>query len=277
MKLTLGFSPCPNDTFIFDAIVNKKIDLHGLEFEILMEDVETLNVLALEGRLDITKLSYHAYAYCNDKYVILNSGSALGNNCGPLFISKKQIEEKDIEGLNVAIPGKLTTAHFLFSIYYPQIKNKNQMLFSDIENAILEDKVDAGVIIHENRFTYEQKGLIKICDLGEKWETETHFPIPLGGIMLKRDRAVDLKTKIEQIIIESIKYANSQNQLISPFIKAYSQELSDEVIYKHIALYVNNYSLDLGFKGRGAIEYMYKKATELKLIKPLTHNIFSHN
>ncbi|HMG16317.1 MAG TPA: 1,4-dihydroxy-6-naphthoate synthase [Saprospiraceae bacterium] len=277
MKLTLGFSPCPNDTFIFDAIVNKKIDLHGLDFEVCMEDVETLNEWALEGKLDITKLSYHAYAYCHDEYVILNSGSALGNNCGPLFISKKLIDEKDLSNISVAIPGKLTTAHFLFSIFYPHIKNKQQMLFSEIENAILDERVDAGVIIHENRFTYEEKGLKKICDLGEKWEKETHYPIPLGGIMLKRDKSDDLGLKLDKIIHDSIQHAYLQKPLITPFIKAHSQELSDEVIYKHIALYVNKYSLNLGIKGREAIQYMYQKATELELIKPLTHNIFSHN
>ena len=277
MKLTLGFSPCPNDTFIFDAIVNKKIDLHGLDFEVYMEDVETLNEWALQGKLDITKLSYHAYTYCHDQYVILNSGSALGNNCGPLFISKKTISDNDLNNISVAIPGKLTTAHFLFSIFYPNIKNKHQMLFSDIENAILNEKVDAGVIIHENRFTYEQKGLKKICDLGEKWETETRYPIPLGGIMLKRDKSEELGRKLEQIIHDSIEHAYLQKPLITPFIKAHSQELSDEVIYKHIALYVNKYSLDLGIQGRKAIQYMYQKATELELIKPLTHNIFSHN
>ncbi len=277
MKLTLGFSPCPNDTFIFEAIVNKKIELHGLDFEVYMEDVETLNEWAIQGKLDVTKLSYHAYAYCHDQYVILNSGSALGNNCGPLFISKRIIEEKDFNNIKVAIPGKLTTAHFLFSIFYPQIKNKHQMLFSEIENAILDEKADAGVIIHENRFTYEQKGLRKICDLGEKWETETHYPIPLGGIMLKRDKSEELGKKLEQIIHDSIEHAYLQKPLITPYIRAHSQELSDDVIYKHIALYVNKYSLDLGIKGREAIQYMYQKATELELIKSLTHNIFSHN
>ena len=277
MKLTLGFSPCPNDTYIFEAMANKKIDLHGYDFEIIMKDVETLNEWALKGKLDITKLSYHAYAYCNDKYSILDSGSALGTNCGPLFISKRKIEEHELKDIKVAIPGKLTTAHFLFSIFYPQILNKHQMLFSEIEDAILNDVVDAGVIIHENRFTYESKGLQKICDLGEKWEKETNHHIPLGGIMVNRNIPHPEALIIEDIIRSSIEYANSRDKEITPYIKTHSQELEDEVIHKHIALYVNKYSLSLGKEGRDAISYMYNKATELQLIKPLTYSIFLHN
>lgn len=177
MTLTLGISPCPNDTFIFDAMVHKKIDTEGLSFELIINDVEKLNLLALQHTLDITKLSYYAYAHAINKYVVLDAGSALGKNCGPLLIAKPEYQKRDIGNLVVAIPGKYTTAHFLLSMAFPRVKNKVEMPFSEIENALVHDRVNAGVIIHENRFTYQDKGLVKIMDLGEYWETQTGLPI----------------------------------------------------------------------------------------------------
>ena len=186
MKLTLGFSPCPNDTFIFDAMVHHKIDTEGLEFEVVMEDVEELNQRAFAHELDITKLSFHAYAYLINRYVLLSAGSALGNNCGPLLIAKKEMSEKEINNSKIAIPGKFTTANFLLGLAYPKAQNKIPVLFSEIEEAILSGKVDAGLVIHETRFTYHERGLVKIIDLGEYWEGDTGLPIPLGGIVVKR-------------------------------------------------------------------------------------------
>src|SRR5256885_7007631 len=184
MKLSLAFSPCPNDCFMFDAIVNRRIDLEGLEFAVHLADVESLNDAALSGQAQVSKLSYHAYAYCADSYVLLDAGSALGRNCGPLLISKRAISQQNVAAgtLRIAIPGKYTTANFLLGLAFPEARNKTELLFSDIEGAVLDGRFDAGLIIHENRFTYADKGLQKIVDLGEFWEAETGAPIPLDGI-----------------------------------------------------------------------------------------------
>ncbi len=186
MKLSISFSPCPNDCFIFDAIVNRRIDLEGLEFDVRLADVEALNAAALAGDAQITKLSYHAYAYCAERFVLLDAGGALGRNCGPLLISKRAIAADVLASgqLRIAIPGKYTTANLLLGLAFPKAQNKSEWLFSEIENAVASGRVDAGLIIHENRFTYEAKGLKKIIDLGEFWESETGAPIPLGGIVI---------------------------------------------------------------------------------------------
>src|SRR4029079_17414590 len=178
MTMSLGFSPCPNDCFMFDAIVNKRIDLEGLEFSERLEDVETLNRAAFSQAVDITKLSYHAYAYCAADYVLLDAGSALGRNCGPLLISKRTIGSSEVASgtLRIAIPGRYTTANFLLGLAFPAAQDKSEVLFSEIEAAVLDGRCDAGLIIHDNRFTYAAKGLQKIVDLGEFWEAETGSP-----------------------------------------------------------------------------------------------------
>lgn len=260
MELRLGFSTCPNDTFIFDALVHHKIDTEGLNFEILLADVEELNKAAFEHQIDITKLSYHAYAYVSNNYTLLDSGSALGNNNGPLLISKFKIYPDEIDDLNIAIPGKYTTANLLLSIAYPNALYKKEYLFSDIEEAVLSNEVDAGLIIHENRFTYESKGLLKIMDLGEFWEDKTNLPIPLGGIVVNKKLAMDIQLKINRLIRKSIEYAYENPESSLGFIKQYAQEMNPEVMRKHIALYVNEYSLDLGEKGKSAIATLYKEA-----------------
>jgi len=277
-KLTIGFSPCPNDCFIFDALIYNKIDTEGLQFEVVMEDVEALNQKAFRTELDITKLSYHAYAFLTKPYQLLNAGSALGNNCGPLLISKnKNISTltSDISNLTIAIPGKYTTANFLLSLAFPDAKNKVEMLFSDIEDAVLSGKADAGLIIHENRFTYEQKGLKKIIDLGEYWETVTKAPIPLGGIVVRRSLSGELKQKINRVLRKSVEYAFANTKSSLNFVKAHAQEMSEEVMYKHIDLYVNNYSIDLGPEGKRAVKLLFDKAQELGVIDKIEEEIFS--
>ena len=276
MILSLGFSPCPNDSFIFDALVHKKIDTQGLDFEFVLEDVETLNRKAFEQKLDITKLSYHAFAYLTDKYTLLNSGSALGNNCGPLLISKSQIPnpKSQIPNLRIAIPGKYTTANFLFSLAFPKATNKIEMIFSEIEDSVLSGKADAGLIIHENRFTYEQKGLKKIIDLGEYWESIANAPIPLGGIVVKKDFPDELKQKINRVLRRSIEFAFANPKSSINFVKNHAQEMSEEVMYKHIDLYVNNYSIDLGKKGRRAVQLLFDKAVEQGVISKIKGPIF---
>lgn len=267
MKLTLGYSPCPNDCFIFDALIHKKIDTQGIEFDVQLADVETLNRKALQGELDITKLSFHAYAHSIGHYIMLRAGSALGFNCGPLFVRKKNETNAltTFADYKVAIPGKLTTASFLFSLAYPEIKNKTEYVFSDIEDAVLRGEVNAGLIIHENRFTYEEKGLEKIKDLGEYWDSLIHAPIPLGGIAIKRNLDTKLQQQINDLIRQSVLYAFANPESSMPYVRAHAQEMSEEVMKKHIALYVNDFSVDLGTLGKEAIHLMFDKARELNM------------
>jgi 1,4-dihydroxy-6-naphthoate synthase len=268
MKLTLGFSPCPNDTFIFDALVNKKINIEGLEFEVVLEDVETLNKWSFEKKLDITKLSYPAFFQNLDKYVLLNSGAALGKGVGPLLISKQNIQHStfNIQQATIALPGRNTTANLLFSFAYPEAKNKKHMIFSAIEESVLNEQTELGVIIHENRFTYQQKGLHKVTDLGEYWEEKMHAPIPLGGIAVRRSIDKETSLKINKLIRKSIEFAFSNYPLITEYVKQHSQEMSEDVMRQHIELYVNNFSIDLGIDGKQAIETLYKiAATQLPI------------
>ncbi len=255
MKLTLGFSPCPNDTFIFDALVNKKIDTGEIEFDVVLEDVETLNQWALMGKLDITKLSFPAFFQSLDKYILLNSGSALGKGVGPILVSKENIQYSifNVQCSSIAVPGLNTTANMLLGFAFPDAKNKIPLQFSEIEDAVLAGKTDLGVIIHENRFTYKQKGLHKVIDLGEYWEDKMKAPIPLGGIVIKRsiDRLISLE--VDTLIRKSIDYAFSNYPAVSDFVKQHSQTMSEDVMRQHIELYVNNFSKDLGDDGKKAI------------------------
>ena len=270
MNLTLGFSPCPNDTFIFDALVNNKIDTGGLKFDAVLEDVETLNQWAMEGRLAITKLSYGVLPLVLDKYIVLNSGSALGRGVGPLLISnnlprplkgKPGEDISEVEKNFIAIPGEHTTAHMLFSLAYPNAEQKVFLRYDEIENFVAAGK-GLGVIIHENRFTYEQKGLKKIIDLGDYWEKQTGRPIPLGGIVVKREIDETIKKQIDGLIKQSIEYAYTQYPQLNDYIRQHSQEMSEDVMRKHIDLYVNNYSINLGEEGKDAVR---------KLLEVYTH------
>jgi 1,4-dihydroxy-6-naphthoate synthase len=275
MKLTLGFSPCPNDTFIFDALIHHKIDTEGLEFEVFYDDVETLNKKAMAAELDITKLSFHAYAYVHEQYVLLDAGSALGFGVGPLLICKNQDIANNLDPeLLVGIPGVYTTANFLLGIAYPQLGNKEVMVFSEIEGSLLNDKIDIGLIIHENRFTYEQKGLHKIIDLGSYWETLTGCAIPLGGIVVNRSLDQEIQKKVNRLVRKSVEYAFANPKSGLDFIKSHAQEMSEEVMYKHIDLYVNDYSVDLGSEGKKAIDVLFKMAVEKGIIMPLKTPIF---
>jgi 1,4-dihydroxy-6-naphthoate synthase len=277
MKLTLGFSPCPNDTFIFDALIHHKIDTEGLEFEVSFDDVETLNQKVFRAELDISKISFHAYAYAIENYLLLNSGSALGFGVGPLLISKiPEINTKNIESenLKVAIPGKYTTANFLLGLALPKLTNKVLSTFSDIEGMLLREEVDLGLIIHENRFTYQEKGLHKIIDLGEFWEKKTNNPIPLGGIVINRKIDLETQRKVDRVLRKSVEYAFAHPQSGIDFIKSHAQEMDEAVMYKHIELYVNKYSINLGKEGRKAIQTLFDQALELKIIPAITHNLF---
>jgi 1,4-dihydroxy-6-naphthoate synthase len=253
MKLSIGFSPCPNDTFIFDALVNQKIDTGGLVFEPVLEDVQSLNEAALSERLLITKISYGVLPLVMDRYKVLNSGGALGQGVGPLLIGREPIDSQSVATKKIAIPGENTTAHMLFSLAYPAAKNKQFMVFSHIEDAVQTGKTDLGVIIHENRFTYAQKGLVKITDLGEYWEQQTNNPIPLGCIVIHKTIEHALQQKIQSLIKESVEFAFRYYPQLPAFIEEHAQEMSTGVMRQHIELYVNEYSKDLGPKGKSAV------------------------
>jgi 1,4-dihydroxy-6-naphthoate synthase len=258
MRYTIGFSPCPNDTFIFDALVNGKINTEGLEFDVILEDVETLNKWSAQKKLDITKLSFPALFANRNHYKILSSGAALGKGVGPLLISKSKVDIQEVKNLKIAIPGKATTANFLLEYAEPLAQNKNEYLFSEIENAVLNGETDLGVIIHENRFTYHDKGLLKVIDLGEYWEQHTGAPIPLGCIAVTANLEEKEQKLIEKLIKKSLKYAFKNYPHLPEYVKQHAQEMNEDVMKKHIELYVNDFSIDLGNTGKNAIETMYK-------------------
>lgn len=271
MHLSLAFSPCPNDCFMFDAIVHKRIDLEGLSFDVRLADVEALNRDAFDGRTDVSKLSYHAFAYCADRYVMLHAGSALGRNCGPLLISKRPILREEVDGghLRIAIPGKYTTANLLLGLAFPAATQTTPMVFSDIEGAVQSGEFDAGVIIHENRFTYESRGLQKIVDLGEYWEQTTGFPIPLGGIVASRALGPDVQATMDRVLRRSVEYAFAHPDDTLPYVRAHAQDMDDAVMMKHIALYVNAFSVDLGTSGRQAVEELFARAHAAGVTPPV--------
>ena len=274
MKLTLGFSPCPNDTFIFDAMVHGRIDTEGLEFDYFLADVEELNRRAFTGDVDITKISYHAYAYAASNYLILDSGSALGRKNGPLLISKKQINPEELSEKLIAIPGKYTTANLLLGIAWPDALNKKVYLFSDIESALLNGEVDAGLIIHETRFTYQKRGLLKIADMGEYWEKLTDMPIPLGAIVINRSVPEEIAFKVNRILKRSIEYTYKDSLSSYDFVVDNAQEMDRNVMNKHIKLFVNNFTLNLGTEGRSAIEKLFHIARKMKIIPEIPQKIF---
>lgn len=274
MKLTLGFSPCPNDTFIFEAMVHGRVDTEGLEFNWFLADVEELNRRAIEGSVDITKMSFHAYARAAAGYLILDSGSALGRNNGPLVVSRRKIWPDELDDALIAIPGRFTTANLYFSIFWPRATRKREYLFSDIPEAVLSGKADAGLIIHETRFTYRKMGLSLIADTGAMWEDMTGLPVPLGGIVVNRNLEQSTAEKVNRAIRRSIEYARSNPRESVSFIRRHALETEEEVTREHIKLYVNDFSLSLGEEGRKAIERLFSMAREKGVIDPLPERIF---
>jgi 1,4-dihydroxy-6-naphthoate synthase len=254
-RFTLGFSPCPNDTFIFDALVNQKIDTQGFVFDVHLADVQTLNEWALVEKLDFSKISYGVFPLLTEKYLVLESGGALGKGVGPLLISKHPVDHPDtqIQEMKIAIPGMHTTAHMLFSMAFPAAMNKEFFVFNEIEDAVLSGKADAGVIIHENRFTYQEKGLHKLVDLGAYWETHTKLPIPLGGIVASKKIDTGIALQVDKLIRKSVEYAFSAYPHISPYVQQHAQEMNTQIMKQHIDLYVNDFSLWLGQDGKQAV------------------------
>ena len=264
MHFSLGISPCPNDTYLFDAWVNRKIDSGDIELSLHLEDVQTLNEWALEEKLDITKISFGVYPLIQNNYILLDSGSAMGIGVGPLLITTPKKAEHfslaDFSALRIAIPGENTTAHFLFNKAFPEARNKQFMVFHEIEAAVLNGEVDAGVIIHENRFTYQDKGLVCKMDLGKFWEETTGLPIPLGGIVIHK-RIADQQEKINRLLYDSLVYARKHDPMLPYFVTKNAQEMSETVMRRHIDLYVNDYSLSMGTTGRMAIAAMTNEYT----------------
>ena len=274
MKLTLGFSPCPNDTFIFDAMVHGRIDTGGLEFDYFLADVEELNRRAFEGKIDILKMSYHAYAFAARDYLILDSGSALGWNNGPLLISKRPVDKGEIQNLKIAIPGLYTTANLLFSIAWPEAGNKKEYLFSDIEDALINEEVDLGLIIHETRFTYQKRGLKKVVDMGEYWQNLTGLPIPLGTVAINRSVSGEIAGMVNRILRRSLEYAYSDSAASGDFITANAAEIDPDVTRSHIRLYVNEFTMNLGEQGRMAVEKLLNTASSRKVVPEIPPKIF---
>ncbi len=272
-KISLGYSPCPNDTFIFYALVHNKIKA-DMVFSEILEDVETLNRMAFQKELDVTKASFHAFGHLRDDYCLLHSGSALGRGCGPLVVAKNPITKDELCGKTIAIPGRMTTAYLLLQLFAPDIKKIVEMPFDRIMSAVSLGTVDAGLIIHESRFTYPDYKLIKLVDLGEWWEEETSLPIPLGGIFAKRDLGAGVIQEVDLLLKRSIEYAFQNRDLTRGYIKEHAQELEDDVIDQHINLYVNDFTLDIG-DGIIAIEKLLKTAEELKLIPQSDKHFFS--
>jgi 1,4-dihydroxy-6-naphthoate synthase len=270
MKLTLAFSPCPNDTFIFDALIHHRIDTLGYEFEVVLADVEQLNQMAFKQQIDITKLSFHALAHITQHYQLLNAGSALGKGCGPLLVTTQENLNKPINDLKTAIPGKYTTANFLLGLAYPELIHKEERIFCDIEDAVLSGEFDAGLIIHENRFTYQAKGLKLIKDLGAFWEEFSGASIPLGAIAIKRKIDVQVKNDIDRLIRRSVEFAFANPELSMAYTREHAQSMDENVMRQHIALYVNNFSVDLGEEGKRSIRLLLDNARNKNLIPEIT-------
>jgi len=258
--LTIGYSPCPNDTFIFYALVHGKVRVPGIEFRERLADVETLNQLALEGGLDITKISYHALGHLREQYALLRSGSALGRGCGPLIVAKPGTRLEEIKQGTIATPGKLTTAALLLRLYDPSITNIVVMAFDRILEAVSTGAVTAGLIIHESRFTYPLYNLEKLLDLGAWWELHSGVPIPLGGILGKRSLGREVLLQVEEGIRLSLHYANAHAKEVLNYCRLHSQEMDEAVMKSHIDLYVNDFSLDLGQEGVAAVRRLFDEA-----------------
>jgi 1,4-dihydroxy-6-naphthoate synthase len=276
VNLPIGYSPCPNDTFIFDAWVNGRLG-HEMQPQPQLLDVETLNLKAINAELPVTKLSFAAYAHVTEHYQILSSGAALGNNCGPLVIYRQLPDFSDPASVKVAIPGRRTTANLLFSIFYPDMVNKTEMVFSEIEDAVLNGHADLGLIIHENRFTYAAKGLHKLADLGELWESKFAMPIPLGCIAVLRSLPEIQKKQIGRAIRESVAWAFAHPDDSKEYVRLHAQEMSETVQQQHISLYVNRFSLDLGAVGRAAVRKLFEEGLRAGFLPSLKEPIFAED
>ena len=271
--IELGYSPCPNDTYVFYALVHGKVTYDFPITEILA-DIETLNKMALSNELDVVKVSFHAFAYLRENYCLLRSGGALGRRCGPLLISKQGTNSNGLRGLRIAIPGKMTTAALLLRLYDPNVEDIVVMPFDKIIEAVESEDVDAGLIIHESRFTYQQYGLKSIVDLGEWWEDETGYPIPLGGILIRREFATERIQKFDAALRASVEFAHDNFQQVRHYVCSHAQEIDDSVVQAHIELYVNQFTIDYGDEGEAAIKDLLVRAENADLVPRYSQSIF---
>lgn len=263
MKISLNISTCPNDTFMFDALIHKRIDTKGYEFELTMEDIDLLNKEVAKGSVDVSKISYANYPNIAENYKILRSGGALGSGNGPLLVSRKKIYVDEIPYLKIGIPGEDTSANLLLNFASPEVKEKKVYLFSDVSEAIIGDEIDAGILIHEERFSFKEKGLSLVLDLGQNWEDKTGLLVPLGAIVINKRLDEKIQKEINDLIRESIDFAFKNPSLSYNFVKNNAKELSDDTIFKHIDMFVNEYSLDLGKKGVDSVlKFLNNKGSE---------------
>ena len=274
-ELTLGYSPCPNDTFIFNALIHGLVPCPGVQFHERLEDVETLNRLALKTQLDLTKISYHAFGHLRQDYVLLHSGGALGRGCGPLVVATEPVTMTQLRDKPLLIPGELTTANLLLQLYDQQFSDIRVLPFDQIMPALERREAAAGVIIHESRFTYQDHGLHQLLDLGEWWEQLTGLPIPLGGILARRSLPVDLIEQIDHALAESVRYAQANPAHAVDYIRQHAQELSDSVTHEHIQLYVNEFSVNLGDEGIAAVQELLARAEKCRLIPVIDLPLFA--
>lgn len=273
-RLQLAFSTCPNDTFMFDALVNGHGRNNDLNLDLHLADIEELNTAVVKGLPDISKMSVAAFPLVAKEYELLHAGAAIGFGNGPLVVSRKKIYEDELKDAKIAIPGEKTTANLLLRILFPGISNKQEYLFSAIEEVVLDGECDAGLLIHETRFTYEDRGLQKVVDLGEEWEVQTGLPIPLGIIAIRRSLSEKIKLEFEKQLQESVRFALDHPAVSLPFMKMHAQELSEEVMYKHVQLYVNHFSVDVGAEGEKAVVTLLHKAADAGLLAPVDMPVF---
>ena len=271
--IKLGYSPCPNDTYIFYALVHDKLSNGPIVCETLA-DIETLNKMAVSKELDVTKISFHAFAYLRNDYCLLHAGGALGRGCGPLLIAKNQRDVDTMHDFRVAIPGEMTTATLLLRLYNPSVKDLVVLPFNKIVEAVDRGDVDAGLIIHESRFTYQQYGLKSIIDLGEWWEDTTGHPIPLGGILIRRDFGSERIREFDAALRASVEFAHSNSHLVRDYVSLHAQEMDDSVMKAHIDLYVNEFTIDYGSEGEAAIKDLLIRAENAHLIPASNSSIF---
>jgi 1,4-dihydroxy-6-naphthoate synthase len=259
VSVTFGFSPCPNDTFAFDALVHGRISA-PFPVEPALHDIEELNALAREGRYELTKLSFGALAGLRDRYTMLRSGGALGRGCGPLVVAREPATLAEAAAGRFAIPGRDTTAYLLLRLAAPALADVVELRYDAILAAVACGEVDAGLIIHESRFTYADHGLAEVADLGAWWEAETGMPVPLAAICARNDVAAELRAAAEDAIRRSVEHAFAHPLDSRPYVRAHSQELSDAVCRQHIDLYVNEFTRDLGDDGMAAIDALLARA-----------------
>lgn len=271
--IKLGYSPCPNDTYIFYALVHDKLN-NGLNVRETLADIETLNKMAVSKELDVTKISFHAFAYLRNNYCLLHAGGALGRGCGPLLIAKEQVDIDTLNDFRVAIPGEMTTAALLLRLCYNSVKDFVVLPFNKIIEAVDRGDVDAGLIIHESRFTYQKYGLKSVVDLGEWWENTTGYPIPLGGIIIRRDFGSERIREFDAALRASVEFAHSNFHLVRDYVSLHAQEMDDSVMKAHIDLYVNEFTINYGSEGEAAIKDLLVRAENAHLIPASNSSIF---